>query len=75
MIRHLPLVVQAVPQICLTAVVTLILHVLYSLFKLLVLRPLIDPLRHLPGPQGAMLQSHLQQVMKYVSQQCSNPQR
>ena len=68
MLRDLPLVVQAALQISLTAVVTLILHVLYSLFKLLVLRPLIDPLRHLPGPQGSMFETHLQQVMKYVSQ-------
>jgi len=67
MIRDLHPIVQTALQICLTAVITLILHVLYSLFKLLVLRPLVDPLRHLPGPQGSMFHSHLQQVMKCVS--------
>jgi hypothetical protein len=67
MIRDLHPIVQATLQICLTAVITLLLHLMYSLFKLLVLHPLVDPLRHLPGPEGSMLQSHLQQVMKYVA--------
>jgi len=68
MIRDLHPVVQVAVQICVTAVVTLILHVFYSLFKLLVLHPLVDPLQHLPGPQGSFLQTHLQQVMEYVPQ-------
>jgi len=53
-------------KVCVVAVVVIILRGVFWFFHMLFVRPLFDPLRKLPGPQGAILQSHLREVMEYV---------
>jgi hypothetical protein len=53
-------------KVCVVAVVVIILRGVFWFFHMLFVRPFFDPLRKLPGPQGAILQSHLREVMEYV---------
>ena len=54
-------------KIFLTAAIAIILRGLLSFLYMLLVRPLFDPLRHIPGPEGTYFQTHLRQVMEYVS--------
>lgn len=56
-----------VAKILLTAAIAVVLRALLSFFYMLLVRPFFDPLRHIPGPEGAYFQTHLRQVMEYVS--------
>ena len=37
------------------------------LFNILLIMPLFDPLKNIPGPGGSALQNHFQEVMEYVT--------
>ncbi|CAA7260000.1 unnamed protein product [Cyclocybe aegerita] len=50
-------------KICGVAVLTVILRGLIWFINMICIRPLSDPLRHIPGPDGAIFQTHLRQVM------------
>lgn len=36
------------------------------LVNMLLIAPRLDPLRHMPGPDGSAFQSHFQEIMEYV---------
>ncbi|KAF8167846.1 cytochrome P450 [Crassisporium funariophilum] len=62
-IPYLSAIPRALSQICIIAVVLYVLRGLLWLVNMLFFLPLSDPLRHLPGPSGSMLQNHFREVM------------
>jgi hypothetical protein len=51
-------------KILIVATMAVVLKALFSFLYMLFIRPLVDPLRHIPGPEGAYFQTHLRQVME-----------
>ncbi|KAH9486659.1 Cytochrome P450 monooxygenase 197 [Psilocybe cubensis] len=52
-----------IAKICFVAVLFVCLRGLFWFINMLLIQPIFDPLRFVPGPDGTLLQSHLQQVM------------
>jgi hypothetical protein len=57
----LPLLIA---RVFVVAIIAVVLKALFSFLFMLLIRPLVDPLRHIPGPEGAYFQTHLRQVME-----------
>jgi hypothetical protein len=59
-------VVSVYDLLCLilVAISAVVLKALFSFLYMLLIRPLFDPLRHIPGPEGMYFQTHLRQVME-----------
>jgi len=51
-------------RLILFAISAVVLKALFSFLYMLLIRPLFDPLRHIPGPDGAYFQTHLRQVLE-----------
>ncbi|KAF9478728.1 cytochrome P450 [Pholiota conissans] len=58
-----PSYIALIPQACFVAAVVLGLRVVAWFVYMMVIAPLSDPMRHLPGPDGSLLESHIQRVM------------
>jgi hypothetical protein len=58
------LVLEVSAKTCVVALLVLLLRVLGWAVNLFLVAPPSDPLRHLLGPKGAFLESHLELVMK-----------
>lgn len=57
-------VLVLVAKITALAALVQILRGLWWIFDLLFIQPPSDPLRHLPGPDGAKMQNHFREVME-----------
>ena len=53
-------------KVALVAIVTLALRSGFWIVNTVLIKPLSDPLRHIPGPDGAPFQTHLREVMEYA---------
>lgn len=62
----LPVLLSAI-KLAVTAFVCLFAAFLVWLVRTVLIAPLCDPLGNLPGPEGSMLTSHLNQVSESVS--------
>lgn len=51
-------------KVCVVGAIVVLLRFSYWLVNLLFIQPRTDPMRHLPGPKGSLLQSHLDYVME-----------
>lgn len=51
-------------RLIIVALIAVVLKGLCSFLYMLLIRPLFDPLRHIPGPDGAYFQTHLRQVLE-----------
>ena len=51
-------------RLIVVAIIAVVLKELFSFLYMLLIRPLFDPLRHIPGPEGTYFQTHLRQVLE-----------
>lgn len=51
---------------CLLLSAPIVLYGLLWFINMVFIKPLFDPLRHIPGPNGAKFESHLPQVLEYA---------